>query len=67
MTLQIKIRWRKLKTCLFGSTKWFWARISAQFAEYGKLKGPVKINTWEECNKYDLTTIRCFWLANYID
>jgi hypothetical protein len=37
------------------------------FAEYGMLNGTVKINTWEECNKYDLTTIHCFWLANYND
>ncbi len=31
-----KTRWIKVKTCWFGSTKWFWLSISAQFAEAGK-------------------------------
>jgi len=36
VTLQIKIGWRKVKTCRFGSAKWFWPDIFAQFAEAGK-------------------------------
>jgi hypothetical protein len=36
VTLQIKIGWRKLKTCWYISSKWFWPRIFAQLAEAGK-------------------------------
>jgi hypothetical protein len=27
---------KKFKTCQFGSAKWFWASIFAQFADTGK-------------------------------
>jgi hypothetical protein len=33
VTLQIKTGWRKVKTCWFTSTKWFWPSNLAQFAE----------------------------------
>jgi len=37
MNLQIKIGWRKVKTCWFGTAKWFGPCIFAQFAEAGKM------------------------------
>jgi len=36
VTLQIKIGGRKVKTCQFGSAKWFWPSIFVQFAEAGE-------------------------------
>jgi hypothetical protein len=35
VTLQIKIGSRKVKTCQFGSSKWFWPSIFAQITESG--------------------------------
>ncbi len=40
LTLQIKIGWRNVKTCQFGSAKWFWPNIFAQL-----VKGIAKPNT----------------------
>ncbi len=40
VTLQIKIGWRNVKTCQFGSAKWFWPNIFAQL-----VKGISKPNT----------------------
>jgi hypothetical protein len=37
MTLQIKIGWKKVKRCWFGTAKWFGPCIFAQFAEAGKM------------------------------
>jgi hypothetical protein len=34
--LHIKIGWREVKSCCFGSAKWFWPNVFAQFAEAGK-------------------------------
>jgi hypothetical protein len=42
MTLQIKIGRRKVKTCQFGSAKWFWPSILAHFAEAGKRHSKVE-------------------------
>ncbi len=42
VTLQIKIGWRKLKTRWFISSKWFWPRTFAQFAEAGKRHSTAK-------------------------
>jgi hypothetical protein len=36
VTMQIKIGWRKVKTCWFGLVKWFWPSIFAHFAKAGK-------------------------------
>jgi hypothetical protein len=36
VSLQIKLGWRTVETCWFGSAKWFWPSIFAQFAEAGK-------------------------------
>jgi hypothetical protein len=36
VSLQIKIGWRTVKPCWFGSAKWFWPSIFAQFAEAGE-------------------------------
>jgi hypothetical protein len=35
VTLQIKIGSRKVKTCQFGSSKWFWPSFFAQITESG--------------------------------
>jgi hypothetical protein len=39
--LQIKIRWRKVKTCWFGWEKWFWTNIFAQFAKSNAQQSPT--------------------------
>jgi hypothetical protein len=43
----------KVKTCCFGSTKWFWPSIFSHDVEDGK---------WHtKDNKYDLTNVPCFY------
>jgi hypothetical protein len=42
-----KTNWvRKIKTCQFGSARWLWPSIFAQFAESQQSKVPAR----EECN-----------------
>ncbi len=36
VSLQIKIRWRKVNICWLGSGKWFFSCIFAEFAEADK-------------------------------
>jgi len=44
VTLHISIGWRKDKTCLFVSTKWFWPSIIAHLLEDGD--GTAKLCTY---------------------
>jgi hypothetical protein len=39
--LQIKIRWRKVKTCWFGPEKWFWTHFFSQFAKANAQQSPT--------------------------
>jgi hypothetical protein len=60
VTLHIKIARRKVKTCRFGSAKWFWPSVFAQFAEAGKMHIKVVHLPEKSVNKYDLTAAPCF-------
>jgi hypothetical protein len=60
VTLQMKIRWRKVKTCRFVSAKWFCAQ---QFPTvwWGPLKAQQRLTlAREECNK-DCCCCRMIW------
>ncbi len=71
VTLHIKTRWTwKVETCPVGrSGKRFCHCKGVQFADSGGVYGAAMMCTTprEECNKYDLTTIPYFWLANHND
>ncbi len=63
------IGWRKIKTCQFGSRKWFWLSIIAEFAVPTKSwQQQCRVQTCKkECNKYDLTASQCFSLVYHND
>jgi hypothetical protein len=46
LTVHFKIRWKNVKTCRFGSAKWFWPRIKNSLLRL--VKGKAKPNT---CNR----------------
>jgi len=58
VTLHIKIARRKVKTCRFGSAKWF--SIFAQFAEAGKMHIKAVHLPEKSVNEYELTAAPCF-------
>jgi len=50
-----------MKKSGFGSAKWFWPSIFAQFSQAGKkAQQNLIIPATEHCNKYDLTAAPCF-------
>jgi hypothetical protein len=53
----------KSKFPRFGSGKWFWLSITAQFA----VAGECAVLCRKECNKYDLTSVQWFLLAHHND
>jgi hypothetical protein len=48
-----------MKKSRFGSAKWLWPSIFAQFAQAGKKAQQNLIPAREHCNKYDLTAAPC--------
>jgi len=56
----------KSKYARFGSGKWFWLSITAQFVVAGKC-GRCAVHWRKESNKYDLTTVQCFLLTHHND
>ncbi len=48
----LKIGWRKVNRCLFGSGNWFLPCMCAQVAEAGKKLCKAMAPAREECNKY---------------
>jgi hypothetical protein len=55
---------KNVKTCWFGSAKWFWP---GSFAEVAKEALQSLTFVKEECNKYDLIDTPCFLLINHND
>jgi len=51
---------KKSKTCQFGSAKWFWPSICAQFGKAGKRDNKSLTLTREEYNKCDMIGASCF-------
>jgi hypothetical protein len=62
VNLQIKIRWRKVKTCWFGPDNDFGPTFFHSFLRLMHSKAP---HAEEDCNNYDMTAAPCFWLANH--
>ncbi len=59
-------KWKlDVKTCQFGSALVF-ARSCLRLCKRGTATKAEHFAR-EKCNKYDLTTIPCFWLANHLD
>jgi hypothetical protein len=48
------------KTSQFGSAKWFWPRIFAQFANAGKRHKKSSVPATKEYDKYNLAAVPCF-------
>jgi hypothetical protein len=65
VTLHIKIWWRKVNMCGFGSGNWFFSCKFARSAEASKKRSKSCTPAREDCNKYDLTSSPCCWLANH--
>jgi hypothetical protein len=64
--LHNKIEWRDTKLCRFGLWKWFWLHIFARLSWLVKNMATM-CTCRKECNRYDLTIVKCFWLAHHKD
>jgi hypothetical protein len=51
------------KTSGFGSAKWFWPSIFAQFANAGERHKQSYVPATEECDKYNLAAVPCFLIG----
>lgn len=58
---------REVKTCHFGSAKWFWPSIFAEFVEAVKRRSKAVHPAREECDNYDLHVAPRLWMANHND
>ncbi len=60
--LQRIIVWRNVKTCGFGSGKWFWLNIHCRVLLW-LVKGATMLCTLQktQCNRYDLTSSQCLF------
>jgi hypothetical protein len=64
-TLKIKVGWRKVNICCFGSGKWFFSCIFVRFAEAGKKRSKA-VHLLEK-SVINMICAPCFWLANHND